>query len=263
MNSWQAARQIQYLLQQETWDGSTPVFASANVVVTVASEDDFYTPTRSPLAIVTPLNRRDDEQEPNLKTETFGVRLVVINRHDEVGEAALIGSNRTGQSDSRGRGLLEIEEKLFDAVALADRTSGFRVVCRAAGAGRAEIRDDLYLCARDYELEAVVTADRSYAPVRKLSSSVASGTVTLSWTLPGDRFDRRQVVVRRASGSTAPASATAGTGVTLGSDLPSTVDDTPGSGTWSYAVFVGYDEYGSSTNERFSSSATAEGVVVP
>jgi hypothetical protein len=74
-----------------------------------------------------------------------------------------------------------------------------------------------------------------------------------------NRFDRRQMVLRR--GATLPASATAGTGVTLSGDLATSVVDTPGAGTWYYALFAAYDEYGSASNERYSAAATTSAVV--
>ena len=50
----------------------------------------------------------------------------------------------------------------------------------------------------------------------------------------------------------------AGTGVTLASQLDTSVVDTPGSGTWSYALFI---EYADGTT-NYSTSVVQEGVVV-
>lgn len=262
MNGWQLLRQVQYRLQQQEWTTSSPVFASNSVMVTVAPDDAVYTGRRSPLALIAPGGMVADDQEPNLLRQVFAVRLVTTNAYDSSGEASILGSNRTGQTDTRGRGLLELEEMLHDALSIFDRTDGVRIVGRGVSRQSVRVQGGGRVSVADHTFEAWVTSDRSYPGVRKLSGSVASDTVTLTWTLPATRYDTLRVVVRRASGSTAPSSPSAGTGVTLGSDLPSSTTDTPGDGTWSYAVFVAYDEYGSATEERYSAGAEATGLVV-
>lgn len=90
-------------------------------------------------------------------------------------------------------------------------------------------------------------------------------TVTLSWTNPSGRFDLHRIIMRRAAGSTAPATVTDGTGVTLGSDLATSVADTGlAAGTYSYSAFAGYDEINSppSSSAKFSAPASIT-VVVP
>ena len=79
-----------------------------------------------------------------------------------------------------------------------------------------------------------------------------TSSIALSWTNPGDA-DLAQVVVRRAPGGTAPATATAGTGVVLGSLTVSGVTDTglsPGS-TYSYSLFT-RDHTGNTTTAAVS-----------
>ncbi len=83
--------------------------------------------------------------------------------------------------------------------------------------------------------------------------NVAGGTVNLSWALPATRFDTRRVMLRRESGAViGDFTPTTGTEVTLSGDLATSEADVPGAGTFTYALFFVYDEFGTSTDERFS-----------
>jgi hypothetical protein len=93
-----------------------------------------------------------------------------------------------------------------------------------------------------------------------LAQPLGGGQVRLTWALPPNRYDLRQVVLRRKAGATAPVDQNDGTGIALPSLLPTTFTDTPGAGTWTYALFAGYNEtagydgtMGAATsNERYS-----------
>ncbi len=77
-------------------------------------------------------------------------------------------------------------------------------------------------------------------PVASLTvTSRATDSLSLSWTNPGDG-DLAEVIVRRAQGPTPPATATAGTNVTLSSPTAASVTDTglAEETTYSYAVFT-------------------------
>lgn len=246
MNTWQVCRQLKYLLRSRTWDGTTNAFGSVHV--TAAPKEAAYGVFRFPLALIRPLSARFDPdfgEEPELVMQDVEVQLVVANAADVVGEASLIGANRAAvPTTSAGRGLLEVEEALMDAAARLSAIDGVEMLCRARSAVGA-VHDDAigYAAFRTYTFEVMTTADRFYHPATRLSATAAGGgSVSLTWRLPPDRYDRRRVVLRRASGSTAPASITAGTGVTLSGDLATSVTDAPGAGTFSYSVFATYDE---------------------
>ena len=264
MNLLQVLKQVRYLLRSRQWEGTGEiVFAEDSVHVTTAPEDHALASMISPIALIRPLEETSDpkhDEEPDYLVGTFALKLITVTPGDAaIGENALIGANRTaGASSSKGRGLLEIEEEVFAAIESLNGVDGVEIQCRAKGAAGATIDAEMrYMAFRDYTFEAIVTADRFYHPPRNLAAvAPGGGQVSLTWTLPPDRFDRRQMVLRRASGSTAPATPTAGTGVTLGSDLATSVTDTPGVGTWSYALFCGYTDTGAATNERYSDQVT-------
>jgi hypothetical protein len=115
MNSYQLARQIKYRLQQATWPGvATKVFGSAIVSVRVPA--NLLDRQRLPAVAIRPGGAQMDPErgeEPELIQQTFFVRLFAANEHDGEGEAAILGANRTGATSSKGKGLLEIEERLL------------------------------------------------------------------------------------------------------------------------------------------------------
>lgn len=262
MNAQQILRQIQFLLRQQTWTTSVPVWHTDSVRVTIEPEREVFVRLTPPMAFVRPGPFTADREEPTFGEMEFVVRLATLNKNDMIGESVLIGSNRTGQLAAPGKGLLEIEEKMFDALALLSSVNGIETVFLAASAAAAEVVEQGYAAARDYQFRAWATADRYYHPGKKFSATAAgSGNVSLAWSLPGTRFDYRRMILRRAAGSTPPATATSGTGITLGGSpdgvAATSKTDNPGAGTFSYSLFVAYDEYGSSTDERFSEAVTA------
>lgn len=264
MNAWQVAKQLRSLLQEATWpDGGSVVFGK--VLISAGIDLGAEAQLRFPFARIWPLDMRPDPDEINLVSQRFAVQIVANVPGDCWGETVLVGGARGGgQGGSSGRGLMELEEVFFDAVSSLNETDGVRIRLSASGAAAAaNSQDHGYVASRDYELQAWCSADRSYPPASRVSATDQGSQVArLAWTLPGERYDRVSVVVRRASGSTAPASVTDGTGVTV-SGVPSTVDDSVGSaGTYSWAVFVGYDELGTGSADRYSPAAVVEGVAI-
>lgn len=259
MNGWQVARQLKSLLEAQTWGEGGDEAVFGQVAVTSAPSRHAINLLSWPFALVQVGDATADEEEEGLWTQAYEVRLVARVEQDAWGETVLTGGGRPGGAgSSEGRGLLELEEKLFDAVAELNEASGVRLRAHAASAVAGAFDEALgYVAERTYRLEAWTTADRSYPAASRFTATDATGgDATLAWTLPPDRFDRLEVIVRRASGATAPSSVTGGTGVTLGSALPSSHTDSPGAGQWSYAVFIGYAER-SATSDRYSSAATA------
>ena len=108
---------------------------------------------------------------------------------------------------------------------------------------------------------ATPTPTPTATPATPTPTPTPAAGATFSWTVPPDRYDFRRYKVLRVSGSTPTtdpedAAATEVT-VTGGSTrTTSSVTDDPGAGTWSYSIFVVYDEFGSGTDERFSAAAT-------
>ena len=256
MNSWQVAKQLRFLLRAATWPDSPSNKAFGQVLVSNGPADRAVGQLRFPFALVIPGAVTADDEEPTLERAQFEIRLVARVANDPWGESVLIGGPRSSQGSSQGRGLMELEEVLLDNVATMNRTNGIRIRLDYKSATQAQISDDLgYVGLRSYQLEALLTADRNYEACSRLTAAdLGSGNVAVSWTLPPTRYDTLGLVLRRAAGVTAPASPTAGTGVTVGDDDTS-VTDTGAPGTVSYALWRTYNETGGTGVERYSTAA--------
>lgn len=267
MNVWQATRQLRHLLLAATWPDGAAERVFGAVVVSQAASDRVLGNARLPLALIRVGGGVADDQEPRLVRESIEVVLMCQVPGDALGEAALIGGPRAGGvGSSGGRGLLELEEVLLGAAAKLGGSRGIRLRLAAKGHGAAQ-PDAVHggIVARGYVFEAWLGSARSYPPpVNLVAEDQGGGEVTLSWELPPDRFDRLEVVLRRAAGATPPSSPTDGDAVALGSALATSVTDNPGAGTWSYALFAGYDETSSTptTTDRWSVAVSRAGVVV-
>lgn len=245
MNAWQDFKQIQAQLRAAVWPGSAlGVFHNNSVIVSAAPSPGVFETLIMPVAIMRPLSAQDDpehDQEPDLIRQEMGLTLAQMVAGDAVGEHALMGAIRQ-TDDAAGRGLLELEERVLAEIGILNGLEGFNILNRFRSAPKADVGGNRYIVWKDYLFEMDCGVDRTYEAAGALTTTEAGGTITLLWTLPSNRFDISAAVLRRASGTTPPATKASGTGITLGSALALTVDDAAGSGTWSYSLFVEYDD---------------------
>lgn len=271
MNLWQVCNQVRYTLRAATWDGSAKILRSESVFVTgdVTREQIAKVSTPAALLRIQEANADPDfGEEPTVLEQTFDLTIACSIPGDAFGQNAFLGANRTGgQTTSQGRGILEMEEVILAAIgALTDANGVHFLVSGKSAIGGETTEDARYLAWRTYRFTAAVTSLRFYHPPTRLVGTPGAGhTAVLTWRNPVTRYDTRRMVLRRASGSTAPASPTAGTGITLGGSPDgagvTSKTDTPGAGTWSYALFAMYDETGSGADERWSAARTVTVVV--
>jgi hypothetical protein len=270
VNCWQVLRQLKSLLKARQWPGSSNVvFHGGSVLVTSGADLEAIDSCVVPVCLLVPQDGQIDPEfggeEPNLLQRSIGVTLITdIVGDAAIGENALLGANRTaGNTYSEGRGLLELEEELFSAIKRLHVDSGVSIQLRAASspaARRVDVGDKSFrITASEYVFEALCTAARSYPAGFGISATLLPGGdyYTLAWKGAPARHDRLRYVLRKATGSTPPASATDGTGVTLSSDLATsvTVEITA---TTSFALFVAYDETSETptTPDRYSAALT-------
>ena len=258
MNGWQVAKQLRHLLRAATWGDSPSDKVFGTVLVSQGPSDRAVGQLRFPFALVVPLDATADDDEPTLEFQRFEVRLVARVATDALGEAVLIGGSRSSQGASGGRGILELEEVLMDTLADLNRTNGIRLRNTYKSAVEAQVDENLgYVGLRAYRLEAHLTVDRSYEGCSRFTAAdLGAGNVAIRWTLPPDRYDTLGLVLRRASGITAPTTPTSGTDITVGDDATS-VTDTGAPGTVSYALWRSYNETGGTTAERYSDSSAS------
>ena len=172
MNTWQNLQQIRYLIRNQNWTGSsTPVFHEEAVIVSAAPQEEVAEKVIMPIAILAPGAATVDDEAADLVEQEVIIKLGVSSSGDAYGESALIGSHRASQTDSQGRGLLEVEEELFNAVELLNTDDGVVIQHRASSAVRPEYVAGQYLLFRDYLYKLDCTADRYYHPVSNLQES--------------------------------------------------------------------------------------------
>jgi len=268
MNTYQVSRQVRYLLISRNWTGSSnKVFGSGSVLVSQRIGEEAKTMLRSPFALIRIEDGTIDplsNQQADYIQQRFGVLVGSATPGDHVGEKALLGANIPDRTKSEGRGILELEEELFAAIEFLNTQNGVVTQFKAASAVGAELDPALgYVAYRTYSFEALLTADRYYHAPRKLAATGGVGSVSLTWQLPPDRYDRFRILLRRATGSTAPADQTAGTAVTLGSNLATSVTDSGlSAGTYSYSVFCAYDETNATPAQEDRYSGVENGMQV-
>jgi hypothetical protein len=279
VNIWQVVNQMQSLLQAAVWPGSsTPIFAPESVVVatTESDMDVLDAHTVLPLAVIALGGGSADpsfRDEPGYWEHQIELVLAVRNFGDRKGEAPVMGSARESTTDSRGRGVLEILAPVLETLELLNVQDGITVACVAQGepATRRDQSDGTVYALQALSFTVSCAREAYYPAPRRLVATPTSGDVALSWENPPARFDRLRVVLRRATGGVAPASPSAGTGVTLASDFATSVVDVVAAGTYSYALFMVYDEFSRGANNvaapttmnRYSDAAEETGVVVP
>lgn len=255
MNPWQISRQLKHLLLARKWPGVGGETVLGAVRVTQALSENALKELRLPCALIRIGDSSADDENPGLLAQNFDITVVAAVAGDEVGERALIGANRPdAELSSKGRGLLEIEEQVLETVRQLLNINGIRVAERHRSDPAVAIVGDIgYTLSRDYRLEAICTDQKFYHPATLFAGSdLGGGNVSLTWTLPPDRYDRNDVILRRAAGAVPPATETSGTGVTLSGPLATSVTDAPGAGVFSYSIFGGYDEFGQGSSKQFS-----------
>lgn len=261
MNTWQALRQLKALLTAAVWPDGAGLPVLGACVVTVSLSEQAMAQLRPPIVLIGPAEAEPDPEDPALVMQQVQLVLILPMRSSPWGEDLLLGGPRTGgQGSSSGRGLLEVEEEVLSACRKLDQQHGIRLRLQYSSAAE-PVRDDAWgdVIMRNYRLALWTGVDRSYPGGSRLAAvDAGGGDVALSWSLPPARYDRCAMVLRRAAGSTAPSSPTDGTDVPLASALATGVTDSPGSGTWSYALFAGYDEKTATptTPDRYSAAST-------
>lgn len=253
MNTWQVVQQLKKLLTDQKWPGGvaddTVVFGGVHI--TPAPKERAFDKFQFPVALINPTDATVDPQhgeETNLIDQRIEITVIQSQAGDfaAMGETTLIGSHRTSDENSDGRGLLEIEEELFRAVGLLSAINGVRIVHRASSFVTPILDEDLpFIILRDYLFECLTSTERSYIEPDRLAGTVlGGGAVDLTWLNPPDRYDLFKVELWRKPGTSAPTAPGDGTEVPLGGDLVEAVSDTgiaPGDTSWS--LFAWYDDY--------------------
>lgn len=275
MNIWQVVNQTVYRLQQQKWGAtSTPVFHPMSVkpVASDSDADALDAGLILPIALVIPESGQSDPQhgeEPDYKVRQLTVAVIARNQNDYLGVGAFMGAVREGVSDSRGRGVLELEEEVFNALKKLVVVDGVTISFKGLGeGGTRKDSDDNSYAFQEYQFEVSCTSSLYYPPGRKFRAQPKTGEISLTWQNAPTRYDLYRARIVRKQGSSAPTSVTDGTELTLGSNLPTSFADSGLSAdTYSYALFMSYDDFNENrgaanptADKRTSPSVVVEGV---
>lgn len=273
----QMAQALQHAIRARKWEGDATyqsVFYTSSVRVTPMVIDSWLATKPFPLCIIGIGAATHDPQTPGLIDQTFEVILATGVTGDEIGENSLIGGGRPvaiGQAGSGGRGLLEIESEFLQAVQLITQEQGVQIQAQATSIATVqEVAGLGFVASRQYAVKAICTSERTYLGVTALAASGATGgTISLTWAAAPTQWmtfaGAAGQVVRWASGSTPPATRTAGsgTGVSAVTGVSTSATITGlSSGTYSVSVFSAYNETGAAAPDRWSDPVSVT-VVVP
>lgn len=263
MNVWQVAKQLRYILRSADWPGNgDPVFGAVHVTNGLAEEE--YALLKMPGCLISIGDSVSDAEDPDYVIQNFMVSWMCQVAGDVRGESPLLGASRpSGNTSSRGRGVLEIEEEVSRALRQMQDSVGVRLLGRRRSTPEVGLFSDFgYVALRSMMVEVKCTDARYYHPPRDVVATAGGGNVTVTWTDPPDRYDRRRLRLRRSNSATPPSDESSGTDlgfVALG--VNTYLDVAPGAGTWSYAVFASYTDTGAAEDQRYSEGyLTEEGV---
>lgn len=166
MNELTLLTTIKAALIARNWTGGgTSVFPTGCVYITanvdLAMEAALKT-MRTPLALLQPMDSTSDPEfgeDPKFTQLNINLRVVVMVPGDSVGQNPLVGANKTGGTTaSEGRGLLEVQQEVFNAIGLMNDNEGLQLQNTQTGAASAAIVDDkTYVAWRDYKFSAFGT----------------------------------------------------------------------------------------------------------
>lgn len=273
MTLWQVCMQLRSILRARTWadssgaalGGGEKVFGD-NVIVSAGGEtSQILSSLNTPCCVIVPgPSQRDPEagEDPRLRTATVRVKVIQSVMGDAYGEALLVGANITDEGASAGHGLLEVEEQIEHAIGDLSQGNGCWIyVLGSSQPIPVQYEGQGSVAYMDVDFDVKVTTSRYYPPPPVLNAATGSSTgeIDLSWTLAPDRFDRYRVMLRRASGETAPETIDDGDLVSVASEATTVTDASlTGGNLYSYSLFQTYDDRASTpeADDHVSESIT-------
>lgn len=163
MNRATLATAIKTQLIAQTWTGSSNVvFPSGGVVISRAVDAKWALSGGMPwpLAQIMLGDFKSDPEygeEPDFLIGPVIVRLYQIAPGDTMGEAPIMGANRSDATMSEGAGLYQIEQEVYNAIGKLNSPT-IIIQFRQMGASGGEILDNRYIAFEEIEFEAVCTA---------------------------------------------------------------------------------------------------------
>lgn len=251
MNSRQMAQQIKHVLAAATWPESPNdlVFGErlTYVLAGLPTEDDL--PGAFPFVLVNIGGGTADPDDPNLVEQTFTVLTVADVSGGRMGEQALVGGAKSSLGTSANRGVLELNDRVRDALKNLRGVDGGALLLQNTSAGSpVGLGRGRHLAIGESSFAGWITAAPSYTHPTRLAKSGSD------WTWTGGqcsaRFDFLQYRLGYVDGAT-PAETPDGLDevVYTGTAALTTVAAIAGK---AYSVFADYGIRGGSAIEGSS-----------
>lgn len=254
MDSIQIARQLQYLITLEKWEGGDDLYVEKPI--THYPDLDVVPNFQLPSCLVNILEGEPEPEDPAGGKRNFQIVPYFKNHVDRFGEASIIGNGRVSGTSS-GRGILEPDQQIIDLLSNLGRADGFGQYVNYKGVRRVEPLGQVALTA--YLVEAWCSGQEFHnASFPTLSAS--GFDVTLNWWRPPPRFDLNEVKITKKLGS-APSSRTDGDQISVTTTAETYSDTVSGVGTWYYSWWCGYDPGNTGSSTQFSNLMTRSVVV--
>lgn len=244
MNPWQMAQQIKHLLEQAAWSSGTEglVFGAQGSVVVWAGAPTEQVPPGFPFALVGIDAGAMDPDEPSLISQGFSITIGQVVAGDRLGEFALIGGAAPDLGSSAGRGVLELAERVSDAIQSLTGADGAQILVSGISTAPPSplgTGDRRHLAIAELTLTGVCTSQEHYTAPQQIAHN---GTVW-SWvgTQCSSRYDFVTYRLVRKAGTSAPTSPSDGTVVYTGTTASFTGAATAGN---TYAAFADYGSRG-------------------
>lgn len=167
MNELALLGAIKTELIAQTWTGSANVVFPSGCVAVVPSLADALpqalSTMRVPFCLIEPGAAESDpvhDEEPDFLRMSPNVLILTAVPGDVLGEGALIGANKTGGSTaSEGKGILELEQELYNAVGKLNALESITLQIRQKGQqGAVRKSPSEWIVYRIYTLESWGTA---------------------------------------------------------------------------------------------------------
>lgn len=152
MSVYDVVTKLKDILVAKQWnDTGKKVFGSVHITQMVTERG--LAELRMPTALIRIGSADVDAEEPALIRQQIGVVIIVSVQGDLVGERAMIGANREAGSP-QGRGLLEVEQQMFNAIRLLNNENDIRIIYRSRS--EAFVEEDKafgYIASREYNFD--------------------------------------------------------------------------------------------------------------
>ncbi len=164
MSAYDVAVAMKAKLAAAVWPGTGGGLVFGKVLVSAGVDlERVKSQVRWPLCLILPGDMEVDDESEDLVLARFTVQIATKVAGDPWGETVITGGAGPGTGlTSLGRGLMELEQVLFDTMKLLSAQDGITIQLRGASGIAAELDDEIgYLASRSYTWEAWTGAGSS------------------------------------------------------------------------------------------------------